>query len=111
MMFGYACDETKELMPLPISLSHKLAMQLAKVRKTGEISYLGPDGKSQVTVEYDEEYNPIKVDTIVLSSQHTTSVSIEQLRKDMIAKVIKPIVPEDLLCEDTKIYINPWLQV
>ena len=107
MMFGYACDETDELMPLAISLSHKLAKQLAKIRKEKNVDYLYPDGKTQVTVEYDENRKPIRVDTIVVSAQHKDSVSIEQIRKDVIDLVIKPIVPADLLDERTKIFVNP----
>ena len=107
MMFGYACDETKELMPLAISLAHKLAKRLAQVRKEGLVDYLRPDGKTQVTVEYDEERRPVRVDTIVVSAQHSDEASLDQIRKDMINLVIKPIVPEELLDENTKIYVNP----
>ena len=107
MMFGYACDETPELMPLAISLAHKLARQLAKVRKEEQVSYLRPDGKTQVTIEYDEERRPVRVDTIVISTQHAPEASLEQIRKDMIDLVIRPIVPADLLDEKTKIYVNP----
>ena len=107
MMFGYACDETEELMPLPISMANKLAIQLTKVRKDGVLDYLRPDGKTQVTVEYDENDNPVRIDTIVISSQHSPEVEIEQLRKDIIENVILPIVPENLLDENTKYYINP----
>ena len=107
MMFGYACDETPELMPLPISLAHKLAKQLTKVRKNGEVNYLRPDGKTQVTIEYDENRNPVRVDAIVISTQHAPEVSLEQIRKDMIELVIKPIVPGVLLDDKTKIYVNP----
>ena len=107
MMFGYACDETPELMPLPISLAHKLAKQLTKIRKDGVVDYLRPDGKTQVTIEYDEERNPVRVDTIVISTQHAPEASLEQIRKDMIDLVIKPIVPENLLDDKTKIYVNP----
>ena len=106
MMFGYACDETPELMPLPISLAHKLAMQLTKVRKSGEIPYLRPDGKTQVTVEY-EEGKPVFVDTIVISTQHSADVNMDQLNKDIIQKVICPIIPEYLINSNTKMYINP----
>ena len=107
MMFGYACDETPELMPLPISLAQKLAMQLTRVRKEGQVDYLRPDGKTQVTVEYDEENKPIRVDAVVVSTQHSANVELDQIRKDMIELVIKPIIPADLLDGDTKIYVNP----
>lgn len=107
MMFGYACDETDELMPLSISLSHKLAKQLTNVRKDGTLSYLRPDGKTQVTVEYDESGAPKRVDTIVISSQHSADVSLDQIRSDIVKYVIKPIVPENLLDDDTIIYVNP----
>ena len=107
MMFGYACDETEELMPLSISLSHKLAKQLTNVRKDGTLPYLRPDGKTQVTVEYDESRAPKRVDTIVISSQHSADVSLDQIRSDIVKYVIKPIVPENLLDDDTIIYVNP----
>lgn len=107
MMFGYACDETEELMPLSISLSHKLAKQLTNVRKDGKLPYLRPDGKTQVTVEYDESGAPKRVDTIVISSQHSADVSLDQIRSDIVKYVIKPIVPENLLDDDTIIYVNP----
>lgn len=107
MMFGYACDETEELIPLSISLSHKLAKQLTKVRKDGTLPYLRPDGKTQVTVEYDESSAPKRVDTIVISSQHSADVSLDQIRSDIVKYVIKPIVPENLLDDDTIIYVNP----
>lgn len=107
MMFGYACDETEELMPLSISLSHKLAKQLTNVRKDGTLPYLRPDGKTQVTVEYDESGAPKRVDTIVISSQHSADVSLDQIRSDIVKYVIKPIVPESLLDDDTIIYVNP----
>ena len=107
MMFGYACDETKELMPLAISLSHKLAKRLAEVRKEGLVDYLRPDGKTQVTIEYDEESRPVRVDTVVLSTQHTPDVSLEQIREDMIRLVIREIIPAELLDERTKYYVNP----
>ena len=107
MMFGYACDETIELMPLAISLSHKLAKRLAEVRKEGLVDYLRPDGKTQVTIEYDEESRPVRVDTVVLSTQHTPDVSLEQIREDMIRLVIREIIPAELLDERTKYYVNP----
>ena len=107
MMFGYACDETEELMPLSISLSHKLAKQLTNVRKDGTLPYLRPDGKTQVTVEYDESGAPKRVDTIVISSQHSADVSLDQIRSDIVKYVIKPIVPENLLDDDTISYVNP----
>lgn len=107
MMFGYACDETEELMPLSISLSHKLAKQLTNVRKDGTLPYLRPDGKTQVTVEYDESGASKRVDTIVISSQHSADVSLDQIRSDIVKYVIKPIVPENLLDDDTIIYVNP----
>ncbi len=107
MMFGYACDETPELMPLAISLSHKLAKQLAKIRKDKVVDYLRPDGKTQVTIEYDEERRPLRVDTIVISTQHAAEASLEQIRRDMIELVIKPTVPEHLLDDRTKIFVNP----
>jgi S-adenosylmethionine synthetase len=106
MMFGYACNETPELMPAPISYSHKLAMQLTKVRKDGTLKYLRPDGKTQVTVEYDGN-KIVRVDTVVVSTQHDEHVSLEQIRKDMVEYVIKPIIPAEYLDENTKYYINP----
>lgn len=107
MMFGYACDETKELMPLPISLAHKLAKRLTDVRKDGTFDYLRPDGKSQVTVEYDEDNQPVRVDTVVISTQHSPEVSLAQIREDMIEQVVKKVIPSHLLDENTKYFINP----
>ena len=106
MMFGYACDETPELMPLPISLAHKLARRLAEVRKSGEMDYLRPDGKSQVTVEYDGD-RPVRVDTVVISTQHRENVSMDALRADVMEKVIRAVIPAGLLDENTKYFINP----
>ena len=107
IMFGYACTETKELMPLAISLAHKLAKQLADIRKDGTCAYLRPDGKTQVTVEYDEAGKPFRVDTIVISTQHAPEATNEQIREDMMKHVVAPIVPAELLDENTKYYINP----
>ena len=106
LMFGYACNETPELMPLPISLAHKLAMRLSRVRKDGVLSYLRPDGKTQVTVEYEDD-KPVRVDTIVVSSQHCPDVTLENIRKDIIKEVILPIIPADMIDEKTKIFVNP----
>ena len=106
MMFGYACDETPELMPLPISLAHKLARRLAEVRKSGEMDYLRPDGKSQVTVEYDGD-RPVRVDTVVISTQHRENVSMDALRADVMEKVIRAVIPAGLLDENTRYFINP----
>lgn len=107
LMFGYACNETPELMPLPISLAHKLARRLTEVRKTGELTYLRPDGKTQVTIEYDEHNNPVRVDTIVISTQHDEEVTLEQIQADLKAVVIAPVVPSELLDAQTKYFINP----
>ena len=107
MMFGYACDETEELMPLAITLAHKLAKRLTQVRKDGLVSYLRPDGKTQVTVEYDENHHPVRVDAVVISTQHSPDVELEQIRRDMIELVIKTTVPAELLDESTKYYVNP----
>lgn len=107
MMFGYACDETPELMPLAISLAHKLAKQLTKVRKDGTLPYLRADGKTQVTIEYNEDGTPVRVDTIVISSQHSADVELETIRRDILENVIKPIIPQELFDDDTIIYVNP----
>lgn len=107
LMFGFACDETEELMPLPISLAHKLSKQLADVRKENTVDYLRPDGKTQVTVEYDEANKPVRIDTIVISTQHHPEATQEQIEKDMKEHVISPVVPQELLDEDTKYFINP----
>ncbi len=106
LMFGFACDETPELMPLPISMAHKLAKRLTEVRKNGTIPYLRPDGKTQVTIEYDDD-KPVRVDTIVVSSQHSDNVALEQIRKDIIENVINVIVPADMMDDNTKILVNP----
>ena len=107
MMFGFACDETPELMPLPISMANKLAVQLTKVRKDGTLPYLRPDGKTQVTVEYDDNRTPVRIDAVVVSSQHSADVSLDKIREDIKENVIFPIVPPELIDENTKIYINP----
>ena len=106
MMFGYACDETPELMPMPISLAHKLAKRLTEVRKNGTLSYLRPDGKSQVTVEY-QDGKPVRVDTVVISSQHSPEVTQEQLHADILREVIRQVIPAELLDENSKYFINP----
>ena len=106
MMFGYACTETKELMPLPISLAHKLSRRLTEVRKNGTLKYLRPDGKTQVTVAY-EDGKPVSVETVVVSSQHSPDVTLEQIREDIIREVITPIIPADMMKDDTKIFVNP----
>ena len=107
MMYGYACDETPELMPLPISLAHKMAKRLTEVRKNGMLPYLRPDGKTQVTVEYDDNNRPCRVEAIVVSSQHAPEISLEQIRADIVEHVVKATVPDELLDEHTKIYVNP----
>ena len=106
LMFGYACNETPELMPLPISLAHKMAKKLTDVRKNGTLKYLRPDGKTQVTVEYEDD-KPVRVDTVVVSSQHDAAVALEQIREDILEHVIKPTVPAELLDENTRIFVNP----
>jgi S-adenosylmethionine synthetase len=106
MMFGYACDETPELMPMPISLAHKLAMKLSQIRKEGIIDYIRPDGKTQVTVEYDDG-KPVRIDTVVVSTQHSPEVDHDTIERDIMEYVIKPIIPENMLDKDTKYFINP----
>ena len=106
MMFGFACDETPELMPLPISLAHAMARRLTQVRKEGTLSYLRPDGKTQVTIEYEDD-RPVRVDTIVVSTQHAEEVSLEQIRRDILEYVIKPVIPAELLDDKTRYFVNP----
>jgi S-adenosylmethionine synthetase len=107
MMFGYACNETEELMPMPISLAHKLVMRLTEVRKSGKLNYLRPDGKSQVTVEYDANHKPKRIDAVVISTQHAETVGNDELRSDILKHVIQAVLPANLLDEDTKYHINP----
>ncbi|MCL2285100.1 MAG: methionine adenosyltransferase [Firmicutes bacterium] len=107
MMFGYACDETEELMPLPISLAHRLTQKLTEIRKNGDVTYLRPDGKAQVTVKYDDNGKPVAVTAVVVSTQHKEEATNEQIHTDIMEKVIKPVIPAELLTEETKYYINP----
>ncbi|KRN88487.1 methionine adenosyltransferase [Ligilactobacillus ceti] len=107
LMFGYAVDETPELMPLPIALSHKLTRKIAELRKSKELAYLGPDAKAQVTVEYDDHKKPLRIDTIVISTQHTEDVTLDTIRKDMLEKVVAAVMPAELLDDETKYFVNP----
>ncbi len=107
LMFGFAIDETPELMPLPISLSHRITRRLAELRRSGEISYLRPDAKAQVTVEYDEDNHPSRIDTVVVSTQHDEEATLDQIKKDVIEKVVKAVIPAELLTDETKYFINP----
>lgn len=107
IMFGYATDETPELMPMPIALSHRLSRRLAEVRKSGELNYLGPDGKTQVTIEYDDNNQPQRIDTIVISTQHTEGIELDQIRQDVIKHVVEPTMPDNWLDENTRYFINP----
>lgn len=107
IMFGYATDETAELMPMPIALSHRLSRRLAEVRKSGELNYLGPDGKTQVTIEYDDKNQPQRIDTIVISTQHTEGIELDQIRQDVIKHVVEPTMPDNWLDENTRYFINP----
>ena len=107
MMFGYACDETPELMPLPISLAHKMARRLTEVRKNGTLDYLRPDGKTQITVEYDRDNRPVRIDTVVVSTQHAPEVSLEQIREDIIREVALPVIPAELNKGDIRFFVNP----